>query len=99
MSLGWYISMPPPVINHHSPHAENQIPWIGLSGAGLNAQSAMKTTPEILVIFKDPLLGPYLGITDHLSGKMLIDERTDGSTRTAVEAIHGGIHSEPLQFL
>jgi hypothetical protein len=97
--LGWYMTVSPPVMEHITAKAQDQLAGIGLAGTRLGTQTAMEAPPQFHAVFQDAVPGPYLGVSDHPPWKMLMDERADGGTGAAVEAVQGGRHPEPLQFL
>src|SRR5665647_1938711 len=48
MSLGLYISGPPPTIHHIAAQPQDELARVGLAGTGLGAEPAVETAPEFL---------------------------------------------------
>ena len=98
MSLGSYIGPPPPMIEGKAPQPEDEFARIGPPGTGMGAQAAVEATPEIFGIPENLVSCPHLGVPDHLSWKMLVDQRANRNARTAIEAFQCRTDAETLQL-
>ena len=70
MSLGLYISGPPPPMHHIAAQPQDEFAGVGLAGTGLGAQPAVQTPPEFLGLLEDFFRRPHLHIADHFPGKV-----------------------------
>lgn len=75
------------MVDGKSSQAKDEFPGIGLLWTGTAAQSAVEAAPEVFSILEDFVFCSYLGVPDHFSREVLVDQRADGNTRTAIEAL------------
>lgn len=87
------------MVEGKSPQSKDEFSGVGIPWASAAAQAAVEATPEIFGIPEDFVSCSQLGIPDHFSREMLVDQRADGNTRTAIEALECRTDAEALQFL
>jgi hypothetical protein len=99
MSFGLYISGPPPLVDNVSFQSQNNLPRVSLSRTGLCAKTTMETTPEFLRVFQNMIFGANLDISDHLPGKVFINEWAYGSACPTIKAVESRINAKLVQLL
>jgi hypothetical protein len=59
----------------------------------------MKAAPELLGIFENPVFRSQLEVTDHLSGKVLVNQRTNSRAGPTIETFQGCISPKAIHLV